>query len=48
VGDRGGLGCELLYLPPYSPDLNAIVEAFADPKAFLRRTARTARRSCRR
>jgi transposase len=22
-------GCELLYLPPYSPDLNPIEEAFA-------------------
>jgi transposase len=22
-------GCELLYLPPYSPDLNAIEEAFS-------------------
>jgi transposase len=22
-------GCELLYLPPYSPDLNLIEEAFA-------------------
>ncbi len=24
-----GKGCELLYLPPYSPDLNPIEEAFA-------------------
>jgi transposase len=24
-----GRGCELLYLPPYSPDLNPIEEAFA-------------------
>ena len=22
-------GCKLLYLPPYSPDLNPIVEAFS-------------------
>lgn len=25
-------GCELLYLPPYSPDLNPIEEAFAKLK----------------
>jgi transposase len=30
-------GCELLYLPPYSPDLNPIEEAFAKIKALLRR-----------
>jgi transposase len=29
-------GCELLYLPPYSPDLNPIEEAFAKLKALLR------------
>jgi transposase len=35
-------GCELLYLPAYSPDLNPIEEAFAKLKALLRRTgART-------
>jgi transposase len=35
-------GCELLYLPPYSPDLNPIEEAFAKLKALLRRAgART-------
>jgi transposase len=35
-------GCELMYLPPYSPDLNPIEEAFAKLKALLRRTgART-------
>ena len=34
--------CELLYLPPYSPDLNPIEEAFAKVKALLRRAgART-------
>ena len=33
-------GCELLYLPPYSPDLNPIEEVFAKLKALLRR-ART-------
>lgn len=37
-----GRGCELLYLPPYSPDLNPIEEAFAKIKALLRRVgART-------
>jgi transposase len=30
-------GCELLYLPPYSPDLNPIEEAFAKVKTLLRR-----------
>jgi len=30
-------GCELLFLPPYSPDLNPIEEAFAKVKAMLRR-----------
>ncbi|WP_084709510.1 transposase [Rubrobacter aplysinae] len=30
-------GCELLYLPAYSPDLNPIEEAFAKVKGILRR-----------
>ena len=30
-------GCELLYLPPYSPDLNPIKEAFSKVKGLLRR-----------
>ena len=35
-------GCELRYLPPYSPDLNPIEQAFAKLKASLRRAqART-------
>jgi transposase len=35
-------GCELLYLAPYSPDLNPIEEAFSKVKGLLRRTgART-------
>jgi transposase len=35
-------GCQLLYLPPYSPDLNPIEEAFAKIKALLRKAgART-------
>lgn len=35
-------GCELLYLPPYSPDLNPIEEAFSKIKGMLRKVgART-------
>ena len=34
--------CELVYLPPYSPDLNPIEEAFAKLKHLIRETgART-------
>ena len=29
-------GCELLYLPTYSPDLNPIEQAFSKPKGLLR------------
>ncbi len=37
-----GAGCEVLYLPPYSPDLNPIEEAFAKVKGLLRKAeART-------
>jgi transposase len=32
-----GRGCELIYLPPYSPDLNPIEEAFAKLKHILRK-----------
>jgi transposase len=31
-------GCELLYLPPYCPDLNPIEEAFSKIKGILRKT----------
>jgi transposase len=35
-------GCELLFLPPYSPDLQPIEEAFSKMKSLLRRiVART-------
>ena len=35
-------GCELLYLPPYSPDSNPIEEAFSKVKGILRKAeART-------
>jgi transposase len=37
-----GAGCELLYLPPYSPDMNPIEEAFSKVKGLMRRAeART-------
>jgi transposase len=35
-------GCELVYLPPYSPDFNPIEQAFSKVKGLLRKTqART-------
>ena len=34
-----GAGCRLLFLPPYSPDLNPIELAFAKLKALLREAA---------
>lgn len=34
-----GAGARLLYLPPYSPDLNPIEQAFAKLKALLRKLA---------
>jgi transposase len=37
-----GRGCELLYLPPYSPDFNPIEETFAKIKNLMRKVeART-------
>jgi len=33
-------GCELLYLPPYSPDLNRFVESFSKVKSLLRQADR--------
>ena len=33
-------GCELLYLPPYSPDLNPIEEAVSGVKSLLRHAER--------
>ena len=41
-GIRGlmkGVGARLIYLPPYSPDLNPIEQAFAKLKALLRKAA---------
>ena len=34
-----GRGCELVYLPPYPPDLNPIEEAFSKVKHILRKIA---------
>jgi transposase len=31
-----GKGCELIYLPPYSPDFNPIEQAFSKLKNYLR------------
>jgi transposase len=31
-----GKGCELIYLPPYSPDYNPIEQAFSKLKSYLR------------
>ena len=37
-----GRGCDLLFLPPYSPDLNPIEEAFSKIKNIVRKAgART-------
>ncbi len=37
-----GAGCELAYLPPYSPDLNPIEQAFSKVKGLMRKAeART-------
>jgi transposase len=31
-----GKGCELVYLPPYSPNFNRIEQAFSKLKSYLR------------
>lgn len=37
-----GHGCELIYLPPYSPDFNPIEQAFSKVKGLMRKAeART-------
>jgi transposase len=38
-------GCELLCLPPYSPDLNPIEEAFSKIKGILRKIGARTRRA---
>jgi transposase len=40
-----GRGCELLYLPPYSPDFNPIEQAFSKIKGLLRRARARTRES---
>ena len=39
-------GAQLRYLPPYSPDLNPIEQAFAKLKALLRNAADAPSRPC--
>jgi transposase len=38
-------GCELLYLPPYSPDFNPLEQAFSKIKGLLRRARARTRES---
>ena len=38
-------GCELLYLPSYSPDFNPIEEAFSKMKGFLRKVEARSRQA---
>lgn len=40
-----GRGCELVYLPPYSPDLNPIEQAFSKVKGLLRKAEARTRES---
>jgi transposase len=40
-----GRGCELLYLPPYSPDLNPIEQVFSKVKWLLRKAEARTRES---
>ena len=40
-----GRACELMFLPPYSPDLNPIEEAFSKVEALLRRAEARSRRA---
>ena len=40
-----GSRCELLYLPPYSPDLNPIEEAISKVKGFLRKAGARSRKA---
>ncbi len=40
-----GRGCELVYLPPYSPDFNPIEQAFSKIKGLLRRAEARTRES---
>jgi transposase len=40
-----GRGCELIYLPPYSPDLNPIEQAFSKVKGLMRKAEARTRES---
>ena len=40
-----GRGCELIYLPPYSPDFNPIEQAFSKVKGLMRRAEARTRES---
>jgi transposase len=40
-----GRGCELIYLPPYSPDFNPIEQAFSKLKGYLRGACARSRRT---
>jgi transposase len=40
-----GAGCELIYLPPYSPDYNPIERAFSKVKGLLRKAEARTRES---
>jgi transposase len=38
-------GCELIYLPPYSPDFNPIEQAFSKLKSYLREACARSRKT---
>ncbi|MCA1837657.1 MAG: transposase [Actinobacteria bacterium] len=40
-----GKSCEVVYLPPYSPDLNPIEEAFSKVKHILRKIGARGKRA---
>ena len=40
-----GRGCQLLYLPPYSPDFNPIEQAFSKIKGLLRKAEARSRQA---
>lgn len=41
-----GARCELVYLPPYSPDLNPIEQVFSKVKGLLRKAEAHTRERC--
>jgi transposase len=40
-----GRGCDLIYLPPYSPDFNPIEQAFSKLKGYLREACARSRKT---